>query len=344
LSSLYDFPLESQWITVAIGTSSASSSLYSQHTFSAGDEITRELNDAFRNSSMVRKKLKHVSIATVLSDKGGDPRVSPFRQYDGSVRASVEIKANELDRNDFESVKRGIAGPVLELLVRILNRQQVASDRFLSVLEKEIFWRKTVQKLCLEDCSTDVEPEGFVTMSEQTFWRLIEESRHELETIGEQSEKLVMALLAFPHQDIEKFIVIMNQKMVALYRWDLWAVGYIMQHGCSNDGFSQFRGWIISQGRETYESAIKSPAVLGDLVDKPRYIEFDDFDMAPQIAYSKKIGFETVFALADEKGSPAGAVWKDDDLLELYPALCAKFGFDECVRNGPCKMCCNRSM
>ena len=30
------------------------------------------------------------------------------------------------------------------------------------------------------------------------------------------------------------------------YRTDLWEVAYLMNDGCSDDGFDYFRGWLIS--------------------------------------------------------------------------------------------------
>src|SRR5690242_19263203 len=41
--------------------------------------------------------------------------------------------------------------------------------------------------------------------------------------------------------------------MTVSYRADLWAVAYTVNGGASDDGFDYFRGWLIAQGRETFE-------------------------------------------------------------------------------------------
>jgi hypothetical protein len=33
----------------------------------------------------------------------------------------------------------------------------------------------------------------------------------------------------------------------------LWAVAYYLNNGCSDDSFSNYRGWLISEGRTKYE-------------------------------------------------------------------------------------------
>ncbi|HHQ6600568.1 TPA: DUF4240 domain-containing protein [Serratia fonticola] len=48
------------------------------------------------------------------------------------------------------------------------------------------------------------------------------------------------------------------------YRWDLWAAAYIMGGGCSDDGFMDFRDWLISRGQSVYEAALINPDTLAE--------------------------------------------------------------------------------
>jgi hypothetical protein len=55
------------------------------------------------------------------------------------------------------------------------------------------------------------------------------------------------------------------QLMARSYRADLWAAAYLIRGGCSDDGFDYFRGWLIAQGRDTFEAALDSPDGLAGL-------------------------------------------------------------------------------
>ncbi|WP_042369675.1 DUF4240 domain-containing protein [Streptacidiphilus neutrinimicus] len=49
------------------------------------------------------------------------------------------------------------------------------------------------------------------------------------------------------------------------YRSPLWAAAYLINGGCSDDGFDYFRGWLILQGQEVFERVIAEPDVLAEL-------------------------------------------------------------------------------
>lgn len=53
--------------------------------------------------------------------------------------------------------------------------------------------------------------------------------------------------------------------MAASYRAPLWAAAYVINGGCSDDGFDYFRGWLIVQGREVFEQVVADPDRLADL-------------------------------------------------------------------------------
>jgi hypothetical protein len=36
----------------------------------------------------------------------------------------------------------------------------------------------------------------------------------------------------------------------------MWVAAYLMNGGCSDDGFDYFRGWLIAQGRTTLEQVV----------------------------------------------------------------------------------------
>src|SRR5207249_5020548 len=54
---------------------------------------------------------------------------------------------------------------------------------------------------------------------------------------------------------------------------------YLINGGCSDDGFEYFRGWVILRGRKAYEAAMKNPDSLAGVVDPDE--EFCEFEGRP---------------------------------------------------------------
>ena len=53
------------------------------------------------------------------------------------------------------------------------------------------------------------------------------------------------------------------------YHWNLWAAAYIINGGCSDDGFTDFRKWLILRGRDVFQAAVTNPDTLADLNVEP---------------------------------------------------------------------------
>ena len=49
------------------------------------------------------------------------------------------------------------------------------------------------------------------------------------------------------------------------YKYGLWNAASIMCNGCTDDGFWDFLGWLIAQGREVYMAALDDPDSLAEL-------------------------------------------------------------------------------
>ena len=66
------------------------------------------------------------------------------------------------------------------------------------------------------------------------------------------------------------------------YRWDSWAAAYSIGSGCSDDGFTDFRYFLISMGREVFERALADPESLLSVARAPGVedVFFGDFGYA----------------------------------------------------------------
>jgi hypothetical protein len=172
-------------------------------------------------------------------------------------------------------------------------------------------------------------------MDEMTFWRLIEASREAAEGDIERRPEELQALLAkLPPDDIVRFDGIYRTLVARAYAWDLWGAAYVINGGCSDDGFDYFRDWLISKGRSAYATALRSADSLADLVDEDDLdvgCELEGLRYAPAAAWAESTGRdEDDFpdsAPEPQAAEPAGEPWSEDpdELARRFPKLCAKF-------------------
>src|SRR3712207_831083 len=57
----------------------------------------------------------------------------------------------------------------------------------------------------------------------------------------------------------------LDKVMAASSGEDLWAAAYLINGGCSDEGFDSFRGWLVAQGRQTVAAAVREPDSLASL-------------------------------------------------------------------------------
>lgn len=101
------------------------------------------------------------------------------------------------------------------------------------------------------------------------FWNLIEAARADAAAAsGERADDfasvLADRLAATSKETIFEYRQQFEHLHAALYRWDVWAAGYLIGGGCSDDAFVDFRAGLIAQGREWYERAAAHPDSLAD--------------------------------------------------------------------------------
>jgi hypothetical protein len=161
-------------------------------------------------------------------------------------------------------------------------------------------------------------------MDKDTFWNLINKSRRSSTDCDEQSEKLIDLLQNYSPEDIIDFHRLLKECLFESYRWDLWAVAYIINGGCSDDGFEYFRGWLIAQGREYFENGLKSPESAAKRV-KGDEVECEDILYVAYEAYQRKTGQELPSIELQYPSEPIGTKWNEDELDKLYPKLWKKF-------------------
>ncbi len=91
-------------------------------------------------------------------------------------------------------------------------------------------------------------------MDQAVFWQLVDDARA-AGSCESQEEHVQSVLRSRGLDDAIAFNVLLDEALDALYTWELWAVAYVVQGGCSDDAFEYFRAWVISQGRLAFELA-----------------------------------------------------------------------------------------
>lgn len=167
-------------------------------------------------------------------------------------------------------------------------------------------------------------------MNREQFWSLIDRTRGEAGGDPEAHIDVLTAELSrMTAEDAVEFDAIFFGFHVRAYDWKLWAAAYLIGGGCSDDGFADFRGWLISKGEHCFEAVLKDPDTLAEIVS--------DADGDGQVEGFQYVGFRAWEAITGEDADdfpacavahprePSGAPWKDDDLEQLLPRLSARF-------------------
>lgn len=75
------------------------------------------------------------------------------------------------------------------------------------------------------------------------------------------------------------------------YNSAMWCAGYIMNGGCSDDGFEYFRNWVISRGKETYYAAKENPdSLIREVTEAGSEYEFESFWYVALEAFKRTTG------------------------------------------------------
>lgn len=169
-------------------------------------------------------------------------------------------------------------------------------------------------------------------MTEQACWTIIERAREGSDDYEQTAERTLELLRAASVEAIEAFERGRARLMERSYTWALWGAAYLINGGCSDDGFDYFRGWLLTQGREKFEAALADPDSLVELVDlvEEDELECETILYAAYQAYEEKAGSGITGISVDY--SNLGEGWDFDDREQMqrrYPRLWAKFGYGE---------------
>lgn len=165
-------------------------------------------------------------------------------------------------------------------------------------------------------------------MDIEFFWNLIEKTfKSSKGNLSKQVELLTELLAQNSVNDIVDYKTILNNLMDEAYDASLWDAAIIINCGCSDDGFVDFRAWLVAHGKEVYSGALVNPEILVDLVAIDEWAADELFLYVPEYAYERKTGQELpVHVYRKERPKLRGALWPEETRKKRFPKLAAKFG------------------
>ncbi|WP_412749028.1 DUF4240 domain-containing protein [Krasilnikovia sp. M28-CT-15] len=150
---------------------------------------------------------------------------------------------------------------------------------------------------------------------------------------AEVAERAVAELAARDPQEIVAWARHLDKVMAASATEDLWAAAYLINGGCSDDGFDHFRGWLIAHGRDAVAQAVRAPDSLAELpavraaVDTGAVFEAEEVLVVAARAYERATG--TGLPPSPPPGRPdPDQLWdfdNEDEMRRRLPRLSALF-------------------
>ncbi|MDQ3005088.1 MAG: DUF4240 domain-containing protein, partial [Chloroflexota bacterium] len=165
------------------------------------------------------------------------------------------------------------------------------------------------------------------------FWNLIHKTRTAANGDAQkQSELLTEELARLSEKDIIAFDDIFLDLKDNAYMGSLWDAATVIMYGCSDDGFQEFREWLVGRGKEAYENAIKDPETLVDVLEVGEQI-FPTL-LSPAMDAYEKITGKNMPPMPREwaqlQGKPTINIDADEaellaEISARFPKLTAKF-------------------
>ena len=128
-------------------------------------------------------------------------------------------------------------------------------------------------------------------MDEDLYWSIIAKSLKQTTNQDAQEQFLIKEIGELTPKQIIGFRLRTDKLLYDTYNSEMWCAGYIMNGGCSDDGFEYFRNWVISRGKETYYNAKENPDNLIEEVDEGlEMYDFEGFWYVALEAFKQKTG------------------------------------------------------
>ena len=131
-------------------------------------------------------------------------------------------------------------------------------------------------------------------MNKEQFWRIVDDVRSSADPRDQEAILFALQeqLRKLPSAEIMEWQEIFQFYDDAAYRDELWAASGAMGAHCSDDGFMDFRSWLISQGRDVYMAALRDPESLAEVDTEGQSLNFEQYAYVAPKAYAQRRAYE----------------------------------------------------
>lgn len=128
-------------------------------------------------------------------------------------------------------------------------------------------------------------------MKKEQFWQIIDETNRSMQDHDQETYfcRIVEALLHREREDILDWQEILNEYGRAAYRSDLWDKSLELGIHSEEEGFSSFRLWLVSRGKDVYLNVLRNPQALEALVQTCEEPHFEKLDYAAHYAFEANL-------------------------------------------------------
>lgn len=132
------------------------------------------------------------------------------------------------------------------------------------------------------------------TMNKEKFWEIIEEARNVcLDNIRDMADELEKRLLQYSVEDVQKFCGIYDAYHKAMDKPGIESIAFLMNHNMlTYDGFTDFRNWMIAQGKDAFFKTMENPEFLAEHNGQSieGWYEFEQFGYVGMTVIERKTG------------------------------------------------------
>jgi hypothetical protein len=161
-------------------------------------------------------------------------------------------------------------------------------------------------------------------MDDDKFWAILEGCRAASGGDMDRMDQLIkVAISGMLSEDALAFYQIFQRMMDTAFTWPLWGAAYVLNGGCGDDSFSDFRASLISRGRTVFDKTIANPdSVADEDIDIESWFH-EGFQYAIAEGVKANIG-RRPNRVNSLPTSPAGLQWAEATVHKFYPKLAQK--------------------
>lgn len=128
-------------------------------------------------------------------------------------------------------------------------------------------------------------------LDEDLYWAIVEKSLKNTNSQDAQEQYLIKEIGSLTPKQIIGFRLRTDKLLYDTYNSEMWCAAYIMNGGCSDDGFEYFRNWVISRGKDTYFKAKQNPDnLITEVSSNMGEYDFEGFWYVAIEAFKQKTG------------------------------------------------------